>query len=315
MLAKQTHAGKTRKRIGPTRRDSSRGGKRTRPYRSATKRGFGKYHALLHAVGCDGAYLREHVLPSVVDAVASPQQGLMVVQHIPGETDSRLELLLLAMKRSIRWEQRVAQENAIGGFVGRRDHVWKNLRFPSQTIAQAEIRKDLPLVLSEECVILIVDARSAGLDVNQPSGHAILEVKNQRAADAASCRACLIEWSPLSDPARECAAGVKAFARSGSESVRGRRRGIVQKTHRTVEDVAPGEKSAKYLRVVRVQPIAAKLEIMLPMDNGKIVAKLRAPNRFVYGRFEEEGITEAECRCRWNPRHTKSHGRVRRDLG
>ncbi len=55
----------------------------------------------------------------------------MVVQHIPCETDSRLELLLLAVKRSIGWERRVAQEDAVGSLAGGRVHVRKNLRFPA----------------------------------------------------------------------------------------------------------------------------------------------------------------------------------------
>ena len=44
----------------------------------------------------------------------------------------------------------------------------------------------MPLVLSEECVVLIVDAGSPGLDVNQSRRHAILKVEDQRAAYSAA---------------------------------------------------------------------------------------------------------------------------------
>ncbi len=82
----------------------------------------------------------------------------------------------------------------------------------------------------------------------------------------------------------------------------------MQKIVYTVEDVAAGEESAEDLGVVRVQPVAAKLEIMFSVNNGEIVAELRAPNRFVNVWIEEERIAESEG-------GPESHSCVRWNLG
>ena len=187
------------------------------------------------------------------------------MQYIPGQSDYRLELLLLAMKRTIRWEQGVTQEDAIRSLAGRRNHVRENLGFPSQTIAQAEIRQDLPLVLSEECVVLIVDARSPRLYVNQARRHAILKVEDKRPAHTTT--GCARLSLVLGDPTGERSGARETLAHRRTKPTCGVGGRVPQKPDYAVEDVASGKEPAEYLGVVRVKPVAAKLETMFAVND------------------------------------------------
>src|SRR5262245_25057906 len=92
ILAKDSHASKAREWIAAARRDSWRHRKRIWPSRAAAKGRNRKDRALLHAVRCDGTYLRKHVLTPVENAIARAERGLVIIKYVPGQTDSRLEL-------------------------------------------------------------------------------------------------------------------------------------------------------------------------------------------------------------------------------
>ena len=219
----------------------------------------------------------------------------MVISYVPRETDSRLELFLLAVKSPIRWEKRVAQKYGVGGLAWWCNYARKNLRFPAKPITQTQVGQNLPFVLRKECVVLVVDAGGSGLNVDQSGRHATLEVKDQRTAHAAAGGTCFS--LVLRNPARKCSRDIiNTLADGRTKASRSIGRCIAQKANHAVEDVTSGEESTEYLGVVGVQPVTTKLEIMLSMDDGEIVAKLRAPNRLIDVWVEKERIPEAEVR-------------------
>src|SRR5260370_34760479 len=101
------------------------------------------------------------------DAVDAAEDGLAVIQNVPRETDSWLELFLLAVKSRIRWEYRVPQEDGVGRLARRREHARKNLRFPAQPITQTQVVGYMPFVLRQQMVVHIVNTVSTGLNVDQ----------------------------------------------------------------------------------------------------------------------------------------------------
>src|SRR5215470_7459303 len=103
----------------------------TGPRRPAAKRRLSKERALLDAVRGNGANLGKHVLMSIVDAITSPQIGLVVVENVPSEADPRLEFFFGTMLGSVRREKRVVQEKAVGRLARRNDDIRENLRFPT----------------------------------------------------------------------------------------------------------------------------------------------------------------------------------------
>ena len=81
----------------------------------------------------------------------------MPVLNVPGKTDAWLELLLGAVKGPIRWESRVTEILPIRSLRRWHHRTGENLPFPSQAIAQAQARKDLPFVQSEKGIIFVID--------------------------------------------------------------------------------------------------------------------------------------------------------------
>src|SRR5215470_13894940 len=69
----------------------------------------------------------------------------------------------------------------------------------------------------------------------------------------------------------------------------------MQESGDRIKNIATGEEAAKDLAVIGMQPIAAKLEIVLAMNQGEAIAELCAPDGFIDIRLEEEGVSEAEC--------------------
>src|SRR5262249_43371377 len=74
------------------------------------------------------------------------------------------------------------------------------------------------------------------------------------------------------------------------------RRSVMQEAHDIAEDVATGEKAAKYLSIHAVHPFAAKLDVVAALDDRKLVAQVGAPEELVDRRFQEEGLAEPESR-------------------
>ena len=164
VLAEHAHTGKARegidRRAGARRIPRSHrervGPNWCRPPRSNDP-AVGEDGALLGAVCRDGPHLRQHVLPAVVDTPACAQNGLMVVTHVPGKSEARLEFLLLIVQRAIRRERRIAQEDAVRGLGGIHHRVGENLRLPAQAVVKGEVWQDLPFILDKECEIFVLD--------------------------------------------------------------------------------------------------------------------------------------------------------------
>src|SRR5262249_8203804 len=97
VFAEYANARKAREGIRSARTRCGRRGEMAWPGRATAKGRLRENGALLHPVGRDGADLRKHVLVAVVDAVASAQDRLVVLEYIPGKSDARLELLLRAV--------------------------------------------------------------------------------------------------------------------------------------------------------------------------------------------------------------------------
>src|SRR5215470_9897463 len=94
--------------------------------RRAAQARAGDAGQLLDAVSGDCAYLSQHVLASVEDAPAGAQCGSTLAGDIPGETDARLEFLLLVVNSAVGRKVRVAQVNSIGGLSGRNHRIGKD---------------------------------------------------------------------------------------------------------------------------------------------------------------------------------------------
>src|SRR5258705_5284140 len=70
---------------------------------------------LLHAVSGNRTHLRQHVLPRIVNAVATSQDRFTILRSVPGKAYSRLKLFLRAVQRAVRWESRIAQGESVSG--------------------------------------------------------------------------------------------------------------------------------------------------------------------------------------------------------
>src|SRR5258705_9908293 len=70
---------------------------------------------LLHAVSGNGTHLRQHVLPRIVNAVATSQDRFTILRSVPGKAYSRLKLFLRAVQRAVRRESRIAQGESVSG--------------------------------------------------------------------------------------------------------------------------------------------------------------------------------------------------------
>src|SRR5580765_120084 len=69
----------------------------------------------------------------------------------------------------------------------------------------------------------------------------------------------------------------------------------MQKTSHTVEDVAAFEESSEDLIVERVQPFAADLNVVVTVNDRKIVFQIRAPEQFVNCWVKKERMAKSEC--------------------
>src|SRR5260370_23361353 len=67
------------------------------------------YAKLLCAIVGNRSHLRQHVLSSVVDTIAGPQDRLPGLGNIPRKAETRLKFFLGTMQRAIRWECRIVQ--------------------------------------------------------------------------------------------------------------------------------------------------------------------------------------------------------------
>src|SRR5205085_2671689 len=104
---------------------------------------------LLNAVGRDRRYLRQHILPGRKDTKARADHGLALARDVPRDAYARLPHLLVTRDRSIGWEARIGQENAICRFRWIDGRFWHDLSFPAQAVVECEIRPDLEAVLNE----------------------------------------------------------------------------------------------------------------------------------------------------------------------
>src|ERR1700687_1266622 len=179
--------------------------------------------------------------------------------------------------------------------------MWKDLRFPSQTIIQSEISRDLPLVLDKQRILIIGDRRSArGIQGLRTRRRAMLQIEKQRATGEQRTRRASriflrigvrLEESKI----RPCA--IRAFCRRWPEARSERfRRCIAQEACHAVKDVTPGEEAAEDLRIYAVQPFAAELPIVFAGDNREAIAQIGAPENFVYRRFQKKRLAESERR-------------------
>src|SRR5207249_4427703 len=71
------------------------------------------------------------------------------------------------------------------------------------------------------------------------------------------------------------------------------------KTDCAIEKVQAVEEAAKNLSVIAVEPLAAKFDGVLAVDDGEVVSYVATPKDFVYFGLEEEGLTEPESEGRW----------------
>src|SRR4029077_3513014 len=104
-------------RIG-RRRAASRGVKEVTSGRIHATRSENRL--LLHTVGCDRSNLREHVLPRVIDSPASTEDRFLIVENVPGKTESELEHFLLIRQEPRGREAWIGKFHTISG-IRRRD--------------------------------------------------------------------------------------------------------------------------------------------------------------------------------------------------
>ena len=76
-------------------------------------------------------------------------------------------------------------------------------------------------------------------------------------------------------------------------------RDVVHETHCTIEKVQTIEESPENLSVIAVQPLAAKFDGVLAVDDGEVVPRVGTPKDFVYIGLEEKRLTEPESEGRW----------------
>ncbi|SRR5260221_2226105 len=82
----------------------------------------------------------------------------------------------------------------------------------------------------------------------------------------------------------------------------------MQEAEHGVKDISAGKEAAEDLRVVAVQPFAAKLYGVLSGEHRKGIANLDALERFINARLEEERLAETE-------RGAEPHSGIGRNLG
>src|SRR5262249_56327001 len=79
-------------------------------------------------------------------------------------------------------EARVVQEFSVSRPRRRRDRIGEELRFPAQAVVERETGGDLPLVLNEERVLLVVNVRRAGGVGRRAAQPRALQIEQQRTA-------------------------------------------------------------------------------------------------------------------------------------
>src|SRR5687767_5268812 len=136
IAAEHAHPREARKGISASSSSTCAGGWRHQPGPGRTNKGIREKatgdRLLLYAIGGDRSYLREHVLPAVIDSITGAEDRFSVAADVPGKTHARLKLLLWAMQRSIGWKSRIIQKHSISSR-GRRDcRFGKDLGFPAQ---------------------------------------------------------------------------------------------------------------------------------------------------------------------------------------
>src|SRR5687767_12182621 len=111
IAAEHAHPREARKRISASSGSTCAGGRRHQPGPGRPNSGIREKatsdRLLLYAIRGDRPYLREHVLPAVIDSITGAEDRFSVAADVPGKPHARLKLLLRAMERSIGRKSRV----------------------------------------------------------------------------------------------------------------------------------------------------------------------------------------------------------------
>src|SRR5688572_7893396 len=111
---------------------------------------------LLYAIGRDRSDLRQHILPCVEHAKACPDDRSPVLGNVPCKSYPRLPHSKVVWDRAIGREARVIEKDAVRRVLRVYYRVREDLCFPAKAVIKRKIRKDLPFVLSEYCIILVL---------------------------------------------------------------------------------------------------------------------------------------------------------------
>src|SRR5262249_21294485 len=190
----------------------------------------------------------------------------------------------------------------------RHDNVGKYLRFPTEAIIQSEVGSDLPSVLTEKCVVFILNFGSARRISRWTGSPRALKKQEQRTADTASRGTGLIKRSGRRNPACEGACASETFPSSWSETARCRSRGEAEEAGDTIENIATLKEAAEHLIVQSVNPFASELDVVPARNDREVVFYVSPPQGFIHIRIEKKWMTKPVA---W----PKSHRRVRGHIG
>src|SRR5437016_7875411 len=144
------------------------------------------------------------------------------------------------------------------------------LSFPTESVVQREVARNLPGILREHREILVVDGRSSGLiETLALDGRAVLQEEEQRSAKEGA--AVRTGGAVIREEGMVHKRAGSAFRHGGSIGH------IVHETDAVIEEIKAFEKAFKDLGIIAVQPFPAKLESVLALNDGNIVAKVGAP--------------------------------------
>src|SRR5262249_39289609 len=114
----------------------------------------------------------------VVDTPTGAYDRFLVVPDVPGHPNSRLEHLGRVRYRAVRWESRIGQIRTICSLRRRYYRIGKCLSLPTQAVIECDVRPELPFVLQEERIVVVVDVRGSGREIRQAC-RSSLEIEQQ----------------------------------------------------------------------------------------------------------------------------------------